>query len=279
MAKRILVPLDGSDYSKNAIKVAIEMALKTDGTVIGLGIIDKEEIEESVIGAGIGASYFAEHLGQHKMNDAIKKIKNFLEDFEDACKIAKVKYELYKKSGVPFEMIVELGKTSDLIIIGLKTFFHFETTPEEGETLRDLLEVNVCPILAVPKSEIKLSGNILMATDGSVKAAKAMRVYTHISKNNSNVKKIFILNVNDEIEESEKLLNKSAVYLKTHGFDVETFTRIGKPSEEILKFVKEKDICTIVMGAYGNSSISALLFGRTSLKVIENGKTPVFFYH
>ena len=62
MAKRILVPLDGSDYSKNAIKVAIEMALKTDGTVIGLGIIDKDEIEESVIGAGIGASYFAEKL-------------------------------------------------------------------------------------------------------------------------------------------------------------------------------------------------------------------------
>ncbi len=279
MAKRILVPLDGSDYSKNAIKAAIEMALKTDGTVIGLGIIDKDEIEESTMGAGIGASYFADRLEKHKLNDAIKKIKNFLEDFEEACKTSKVKYEVYKKSGVPFEMIVELGKTSDLIIMGLKTFFHFETTPESGETLKDLLEVNVCPILAVPKVELKMTGNILMATDGSVKAAKAMRVYTHISKNNSNIKKIFVLNVNDEIEESEKILNSTKKYLTTHGFKVETSTRVGKPSDEIIKFAKEKNISEIVMGAYGNSGLSALFFGRTSLKVIENGETPVFFYH
>lgn len=279
MAKRILVPLDGSDYSKNAIKAAIEMALKTEGTVIGLGIIDKDEIKESTMGAGIGASYFADRLEKHKMNDAIKKIKNFLEDFEEACKTSKVKYEVYKKSGVPFEMIVELGKTSDLIIMGLKTFFHFETTPEAGETLKELLEVNVCPILAVPKVELKMNGNILMATDGSVKAAKAMRVYTHISKNNSNIKKIFVLNVNDEIEESEKILNSTKTYLTTHGFKVETFTRVGKPSDEIIKFAKDKDISEIVMGAYGNSGLSALFFGRTSLKVIETGETPVFFYH
>ena len=176
-------------------------------------------------------------------------------------------------------MIVELGKTSDIIIIGLKTFFHFETTPEAGETLRELLEVNVCPILAVPKTKMKLNGNILMATDGSVKAAKAMRVFTHISKSNSSIKKIFVLNVNDEIEESEKILKSNKNYLQTHGFKVETFTRVGKPADEIIKFAKEKDASTIVMGAYGNSDLSALLFGRTSLKVIENGETPVFFYH
>jgi len=279
MAKRILVPLDGSVYSKNAVNTAIDIALKTDGTVIGLGIIDKEEIEDSVIGAGIGASYFAEHLEQHKMNNAIKKVRNFLEDFEAECKTAKVKYEVYKKSGVPFEMIVELGKTSDIIVIGLKTFFHFETSPKEGETLKDLLEVNVCPILAVPKTEVKLNGNVLIAADGSVKASKAMRVFTHISRDNSSVKKMFVLNVNDNIEESDKILKGAKNYLETHGFKVETFTRVGNPEEEIIKFSKEMNISTIVMGAYGNSDLSALLFGRTSLKVIENGEVPIFFYH
>ncbi len=279
MAKRILVPLDGSDYSKNAVKVAIDMALKTDGTVIGLGIIDRDEIEDSTMGAGIGASYFAEHLEQHKLNDAIKKIKYFLEDFEELCKSAKVKYEVYKKSGVPFEMIVELGKTSDIIIIGIKTFFHFETSPKDGETLKDLLEVNVCPIIAVPKTEVRMTGNILLAADGSVKSAKAMRVFTHISRNNANIKKIFVLNVSDNMDESQILLEGVDKYLKTHGFNVETFTRVGKPYKEIIKFSEEKDIGLIVMGAYGNSDLSALLFGRTSLKVIEHGEIPVFFYH
>ena len=279
MAKRILVPLDGSDYSKNSIKVAIEMAQKTDGTVIGLGIIDKKEIEESAIGAGIGASYFAEKLEKHKLNEAIEKIKNFLEDFEKECKAASVKYELYKKSGVPFEMIVELGKTSDMIVIGLKTFFHFETTPEAGETLKELLEVNVCPLLAVPKTPIKMNGNVLVATDGSVKSAKAMRVFTHVFKHHSNIHKVFVLNVNDDIEKSDQILKGIEKYLVTHDFKVETFTRAGKPSDEILKFAKEKGVSKIVMGAYGESGLSALFFGRTSLRVIESGETPIFFYH
>ena len=86
MAKRILVPLDGSDYSRVATRFAVEMAKKNRGTVIGLGVVDVDEIEESAIGAGIGASYYAEQLEAFKLNHALGKVKSFLDDFEDVCK-------------------------------------------------------------------------------------------------------------------------------------------------------------------------------------------------
>ena len=118
MARRILVPLDGSDYSKVATKVAIEMAKKSEGIVIGLGVVDTEEIDESAIGAGIGASYYAMHMKTFKKNKAIGKIKTFLDEFEDDCKDGNVKFERYSKSGDPVEKIIDMGKTSDIIITG-----------------------------------------------------------------------------------------------------------------------------------------------------------------
>ncbi|MCK5220232.1 MAG: universal stress protein, partial [Candidatus Aminicenantes bacterium] len=198
MARRILVPLDGSDYSKVATQTAIEMAKKADGVIIGLGVVDTEEINETAIGAGIGASYYAEHLKTYKKNKAIGKIKNFLDEFEDECKDAKVDYERYSKSGDPVEEIVEMGKTSDLIITGLRTFFHFETTPEPGDTLKDLLQSGVCPVLAVPSKTMKNNKKVLIAYDNTVSSSKAMKMFQRFHKTIPNAKKIYIMNVNDD---------------------------------------------------------------------------------
>ncbi len=279
MARRILVPLDGSDYSKVATKVAIDMVKKSDGIIIGLGVVDTEEINESAIGAGIGASYYAEHMKTYKKNKAIGKIKNFLDEFEDECKDAKVDFERYSKSGDPVEEIINMGKTSDLIIAGLRTFFHFETTPEAGDTLKELLESGVCPVIAVPKKEIKNNKKVLIAYDNTVSSSKAMKMFLRFYKTNPYAKKIYLLNVNEDLEQANKILDNAKKYFKSHKIKVELEKRAGKPGKEILKFAKEKKVNMIVMGAYGESGISKLFFGHASRGVIDNGSIPVFVYH
>ncbi len=279
MARRVLVPLDGSDYSKVATRLAIDIVEDNGGTVVGLGVVDEEEIEESVIGAGIGASYYAEHLSDYKKNKALGKIKNFIEDFEEMCKDAKVKFESYTKSGDPVEEIIQLGKTSDLIITGTRTFFHFETTPEPGDTLQELLEASVCPILAVPQKLNNWKGDVLIAYDESIFAAKAMKMYVRYAKSYKKLKKIYVLNVNDDIDESNRILNSVQKYFDSHGLKIEKVSRVGKPRDEIIKFAKENNIRTIVMGAYGVKGISRLFFGHASRNVLEDGSIPMFVYH
>jgi len=279
MARRILVPLDGSDYSKVATKVAIVMAKKSDGIIIGLGVVDTEEIDETAIGAGIGASYYAEHLKTFKKNKAIGKIKTFLDEFEDECKSAKVDFEKYSKSGDPVEEIISMGKTSDLIITGLRTFFHFETTPEPGDTLKELLESGVCPVLAVPKKEFKNNKKVLIAYDNTISSSKAMKMFQRFYKTNPYAKKVYLLNVNDDLDEADEILEGAKKYFKSHNIRVELEKRAGKPGKEILKFAKDKGVNLIVMGAYGESGLSKLFFGHASRGVIEEGSIPVFVYH
>ncbi|MEN8154034.1 MAG: universal stress protein [Acidobacteriota bacterium] len=279
MVRRILVPLDGSDYSKVATRVAIRIAKKNKSVVIGLGVVDTEEIEESAIGAGIGSSYYAEHLQNFKKNEALGKIKNFLDEFEDECNKGKVSYERYSKSGDPVDEIIEFGKTSDLIVTGLRTFFHFETTPEPGDTLKELLESGVCPIFAVPEKNFRNSGKVLFAYDNSVSAAKAMKKYVQLIKSNPFVKKVYVLNVNDDLDESNTILNNVEKYFKSHKLKVEKVRKVGKPREEIVKFARDNNIITVVMGAYGNNGLQKMFFGRTSKNIIDEGTIPVFVYH
>ncbi|MEN8222221.1 MAG: universal stress protein [Acidobacteriota bacterium] len=279
MARRILVPLDGSDYSKVATKVAIEMAKKSDGIIIGMGVVDTEEIDETAIGAGIGASYYAEHLKTYKKNKAIGKIKNFLDEFEDDCIEAKVDYERYSKSGDPVEEIIDMGKTSDLIITGLRTFFHFETTPEPGDTLRELLESGVCPVLAVPKEYIENNKKVVIAYDDTISSSKAMKMFQRFYKTNPYAKKVYLLNVNDDLDKADEILKSAKQYFKSHKIRVDLEKRAGKPGKEILNFAKNKKVNMIVMGAYGEGGLSKLFFGHASRGVIEDGSIPVFVYH
>ena len=48
MIKRILVPLDPSDYTKTAIQVGAQIAKRTDAELTGLVILDIESIEDSI---------------------------------------------------------------------------------------------------------------------------------------------------------------------------------------------------------------------------------------
>ncbi len=279
MARRILVPLDGTDYSKVATKVAIDMAKKNGGIVIGLGVVDTEEIDESAIGAGIGASYYAEHLKNYKKNKAIGKIRTFLDEFEDECKDAKVNYERHSKSGDPVEEIIDMGKISDLIVTGLRTFFHFATTPKPGDTLKELLESGVCPVLAVPEKPVKNNKKVLIAYDDTVSSSKAMKMFQRFYKRNPYAKKIYVINVNDDLDKANETLNKVEKYFKSHGIKIEKIKRAGKPGKEILTIAKEKKVNTIVMGAYGEGGLSKIFFGHASIGVIEDGSIPIFVYH
>ncbi len=280
MSLRILVPLDGSAYSKTATDFAVNIVKENGGTVVGVGIIDVEEIEDSTIGAGVGASYYAEHLENFKINDALEKVRNFLGEFETTCKDAEVEFEKHSKSGSPFEQIVELGKTADVIITGMKTFYHFATTPEPGDTLKKVLESGVCPVFAVPAKLPDSSDNVLVTYDSSSHSARAMRLFTNLGIGAYKNRKVHILNINDDLEASEKILDAASDYMEAKGFkNIEKIRKVGTPNQEILKYAKEINACTIVMGAYGQSGLSSLFFGRTTLRIIEDGTMPIFAYH
>ncbi len=280
MARRIVVGLDGSEYAANALRQACESAKSYAGTVIGVAVVDSPGIESSSLGAGIGAYEYARRAREQKLSDAHEHVKEFLTDFEKTCTEHGVPFELAYHDAVPFQAIVDEARCADLIMIGLRTYFHFETQEEAGDTLRHLMEVGICPVLAVPKIHEK-PHNAVICYDGSLQAARAMRAFIHITSLTPGSSTITLLNVTEGTVEDEHVQIEAAQkYIQGYGFDVEVITKPGRASEVIPEVADEKGPCFIVMGAYGRrGSIKHMFFGSTANNLVRNEKYPLFVYH
>ena len=282
MLKRIVVGLDGSPYSKSAVNYACNLAKNYGATVVGIGVVDLPEIEKHIgPGGPPGSGIYAKRLKDSKVQDALGKVKGFLDEFEKACKEKGVSCERYSEEGEPFEAIMEEGKTADLIVVGIRTYYHFETSSEPGDTLKRLLEKPVCPVLAVT-DEMVMPENVVIAFDGGYTSARAMRSFVHLSRELSFASEVTLLRVSEDAEKQEVCeaeMAKAKRYLEAHGVSVDAVCKSGRPSQVILETAKELRPSMVVMGAFGKGTIAKLLFGSTANEIIEDASLPLFVYH
>jgi nucleotide-binding universal stress UspA family protein len=276
MLRKILIGLDGSPYSENCIAAGIELAKTYDAALAGLAIVDEPGIEHHLAGAPAGAIHYAEKEKQDKLEDARKKSKQFLDNFKSLCEKQSVRYELLLHTGSPFRIIIEESKTVDLAVIGIKTFYHYETQVTSGETLKRVLDETATPVLALPQ-KAELPKNVLLTYDGSVQASKAIRMRVHLTKKLS--VNYTILNVNEDMEEGQVLVERLAKYLRYHDIDSETLVLPGHPGKVILETARKLQPVHVVLGAYSHSSLREWLMGSTADALIKDGTIPLFIYH
>ncbi|MBN2439434.1 MAG: universal stress protein [Deltaproteobacteria bacterium] len=277
MPQRIIVGLDGTEYSKSAVQWAIRRANLFGAVIVGIAVLDVPGIEKTAVGAGLGAGYYAKRSVNSKIEDASARTREFMREFEEAALEAGVPHEIYLKMGDPVDVFMEEGKTADLIIMGLRTFFQFETTQQpDDELIRRLLKDPVCPILGVPK-KIQPHRTIIIAFNGSSASARAMRLYTHISPNRPDTFTVKVLTVTDSVEEGEYLLNRAEKYLNTYGIQPEKIWRTGVPEDVIYETAIQNMPCMVVMGVYMDKR--TFLFGHRTQKLMEDGTIPLLVYH
>lgn len=280
MSRRLIVGLDGSDYSRNAIRAACSAVQTFGGTVVGVAVIDRPGIEASSRGAGIGAYEFAKRAREHKLSEAREHALAVLDDFKHQCDEAGVACETAFRDVVPFQAIVDVARCADLIVVGLRTYFRFETQEAPGDTLRHLMKVGVCPVLAVPKAH-EPPARAVIAYDGSLQAARAMRTYVRLTSGNPQARDITLLYVGEGTEEDEQVqLDEARRYIAGYGFSVRVECRAGEPAEVIEQTAIEQEPCVVVMGAYGRRGIiHELFFGSTAHRLVEHERVPLFVYH
>ncbi len=280
MARRVVVGLDGSTHATTAISGACEYAKNFAGTVIGVAVVDTPGIESSALGAGIGAYEYARRAREQKLSDAHEHAIAFLRDFEQKCTKAGIPFELAYHDAVPFQAIVDEARCADLIMIGLRTFFHFETQDEPGDTLRHLMEVGVCPVLAYPE-HYDSPRNAVIAYDGSLQAARAMKAFVHLTSLSPDAARITLLHAGEGVEEDEHVqLEAACKYIQGYGFEVDVVRRQGQASKVISEVAEEKSPSIVVMGAYGRRGIiKNLFFGSTAGSLIQSERFPLFVYH
>ena len=75
-----------------------------------------------------------------------------------------------------------------------------------------------------------------------------------------------------EIEHLEPLAQR----VRDAGVECETVVRLGLPADQILTFLREREIDRIVIGTHSLGPIGRLLVGSAAEAVLRNARTPVF---
>lgn len=130
-----------------------------------------------------------------------------------------------------------------------------------------------------------MARNVLLPTDGSP-AAKLARAHAfeYARRYDGQVYAVHVVDrslatsqpTRDALERrGEDVLDAVWGAGADRGFEVETDLLEGTPHEEILAYVRERPIDTVVMGSHGRSGLGRIVLGSTAERVIRLADVPV----
>ncbi len=276
MSKRIVVGLDPSEHSQMALKVACIRAALFEGTVTGVAVVDVPGIDAAARGAGVGAGHYARRSRERHIQEARSKLSALLEELERTCAEHGVACEPVLREGAPAEIIAEEALAADLIVIGTRTFFHFETEHSHGDTINHLLRAQACPIMVIPKELDLPIKRVIIPYDGTRKSARSMRSFVDLTANLPVALDVLLLSVDEDTEEAMTDLERPLKYLHAYGFDVEVKVVPGDAKEVIRDVARVNMPTMVVLGASEKSSIRVALFGSVTKSLLEDGTIPLY---
>lgn len=218
--KRILLPLDTSPYTDSAMKFAAKIAKHHNAEITGLVILDIPGIEKSI---ALGAIHYAEQLDQEKNKEAELHIEQLLNKFKKFYSEKGIRHKEAQLQGSPSDRILAESIYYDAVVMGLRTFFHFEASDKPGDSLIKLLDNSVTPIYAVPQiydmpspDEKKLK--ILLTISDFLPSARAIQRFVQVATPDT-VEVCLIAEIKDQ-NSAEFNLNQAELYLQAYGFEV-----------------------------------------------------------
>jgi nucleotide-binding universal stress UspA family protein len=152
MYQRILVPFDGSKFSKNALNEAIKIAQMTDGVIYLCTIISMGNIVPPGSLLGLVKSASTGDLQRRLIRSAKIQAERLEQSQVSHCKSKGVKayYKIIVNGNIAEEILkVAKKKTIDLIVIGSQGLHGISKIKSLGSVSRKVSELASCPVLIV----------------------------------------------------------------------------------------------------------------------------------
>ena len=278
MIKSILIPLDPSPYTDSAIEVGCRMAQYHGAQLTGLVILDIPGIEKQIGPVPLGGSYYADKLEEKHTKHAQERIDKLLHKFRSKCEQAGVKHVESQNQGSPSERILHESMFYDMVITGLHTHFHFETTEGPGRSLHELLDESITPIYGVPK-DLKLPDpssekiKVLIPFNGSLPAAKALQRFAQFMIPEMTQPRLVISEDDEDVAAS--MLSHAKEYLELHGFsniltDWTTDSIIDSCKGSLFDWAD-----VVVVGAHSKKGLFDFMVGSLTKHLIKWNQKPI----
>ena len=148
--KRILVPYDGSKYSKKALNEAIDISKKFFSTLYIINVVDVALDAPSDILQGIVNKKLRKLTSTFLVSEK-KKANTMLKEKMRSCTQMGVEVRCEVLAGKPADLILRFSKNHkiDLIIIGRKGLTKVRKIMALGSVSRKISEESDCPVMIV----------------------------------------------------------------------------------------------------------------------------------
>ena len=150
--KRILVPFDGSKYSKKALDEAISIAKLTDATIYLCTVVSVGAVVPPGSLLGLVKSASKGELQRKLLKSAKTEAEKIEKSQLDHCSSKGVKayYKLIINGNISEEILkAAKGKAVDLIVIGSQGLHGISRLRSLGSVSRRVAELAHCPVLIV----------------------------------------------------------------------------------------------------------------------------------
>lgn len=152
MYRRILVPFDGSNFSKKALTEAVKIAQVTDGIIYLCTIATMGNIVPPGSLLGLVKSASTGELQRRLLRSAKTQAEKMLSSQVSYCKSKGVRafYKIILDGNTAEEILrVAKKKQIDLIVIGSKGLHGISRIKSLGSVSRKVSELATCPVLIV----------------------------------------------------------------------------------------------------------------------------------
>lgn len=277
MLKRLVVGLNGSEFSRAAGELAIAWAKAHAVSVLGVGVVDPTVLSPAEP-VPLGGAAFKHERDEAVLATGRQRIAELLRAFLQSAQSAGVTATVRQKEGNADDVLASECQRADLLVVGLKHHGDGDVTLPASDTLDGVLKKAARPVLCVPAKTI-VGETVVVAYDGSLPAARALNSFVNLGLFKDRV--INVLAVEQVPGEHIASLSAAQEFLEAHEYQVhtETIPQNGSVAESLLPRAAALKPKLVVMGTHGKGWLRELLFGSVTKSVLSKLAVPVLFDH
>ncbi len=255
---KILVAIDSSPYSTNAIKFALEFGKKFDCIVDALHVIDTVQLEGPFIYDLSGVLGFEPFINfSAELKKALEeKGRSILQAFSEMAQNENVKSHSFIEVGIIPITIVETSFEYDMIFIGKKGVNASFERGILGSNIESIIRKSKKPIFVADKNFYEIK-NIVVGYDAREPSKEALQLANILAQNLH--AKIHIVNVRKTDNETLDDKDLNIVYL----------TKQKSVADTLIEYSKTVQNPLLMLGAYNKNRLLEMIIGSTTEAILR----------
>jgi nucleotide-binding universal stress UspA family protein len=259
-ARTLLLATDGSNYSDGAVQEAIFFGQACGAKVIALHVakVDAESLKSADSAVRIRR----------------RELAPYMDHFREMARDSGVEVDIVViGASHPEEAIIEQAhlRRADVILMGR----HGKAGRLSlliGRMTSRVLDLGFPRVLVVPKDFIITGARVLLATDDSPGALKAVEEAIGLGRRNCTLQQLTIMSVvkrETDVSLMQKTADELCLRIRQAGAQIfcEALVQVGDPSKLIVQAARERESDMILIGGRGKRGMTRMLLGHVTRKV------------